>query len=461
MASSPSRSEEPVRTKETLFSGIVLTLGAGGALAIALLAGLGGTGTVVSPQRRILFMGGALLLSAALAASLRLGKDARTAISVTLLSLVVAAYIGEFYVRWTTTHQFWSLGRSLGLSLDDRPRAEVVRDLRREGKNAWPVVHPNLFLDRGESLGLIPLAGVSNATTVLCNEVGPHVVYRSDEHGFRNPPGAWSAADLQLAAIGDSFTLGMCVEDDQSAMALLRRVYPRTLNLGMSGDGPLLELATLKEFLPELKPSRVLWMYFEGNDLTPNLDEERKSPMLQRYLQEGTSQNLVRRQEEVDAALRGWLTQQYEHEARGNFPKHLPPGFWRDFLMLRTFRKSLNLLLPANLPQAHPIDPSLFRRVLEEAERTVSEWDGQLILVYLPWQTRFSDQGARAELDQAREKVLSVVRELQIPLIDVEPAVEKKGGATLYVRRPGGHFTPQGYRVVADTILAALQPRAE
>ena len=44
-------------------------------------------------------------------------------------------------------------------------------------------------------------------------------------------------ADVVL--IGDSFTNGYCVPDDSSLAGALRRRWPRTLNLGTGGSGPL------------------------------------------------------------------------------------------------------------------------------------------------------------------------------------------------------------------------------
>lgn len=34
---------------------------------------------------------------------------------------------------------------------------------------------------------ILPLAGISHATTVYCNELGQYTIYQRDEHGFHNP----------------------------------------------------------------------------------------------------------------------------------------------------------------------------------------------------------------------------------------------------------------------------------
>ena len=68
----------------------------------------------------------------------------------------------------------------------------------------------------------------------------------------------------------------------------------------MVGSGPLLELATLKEYLTAIKPETVLWFYFEANDLQ-DLADESKNPVLMRYLQQRDfNQHLMGRQAEID-----------------------------------------------------------------------------------------------------------------------------------------------------------------
>lgn len=123
---------------------------------------------------------------------------------------------------------------------------------------------------------VFPHGGMSNKVTAYCNESGTHEWYESDEHGFHNPKGVWSAAQIDVVAVGDSYTQGHCVASDTNFVALIRQRYPRTLNLGINGQGPLMTLATLRDYGLSLKPKIVLWFFYEGNDMT-DLAEE-KSP---------------------------------------------------------------------------------------------------------------------------------------------------------------------------------------
>ena len=66
--------------------------------------------------------------------------------------------------------------------------------------------------------------------------------------------------------IGDSFTQGACVNPKKFAGNLSKISNASVLNLGFAGNGPLLELATLKEYIELINVKKILWFYFEGND---------------------------------------------------------------------------------------------------------------------------------------------------------------------------------------------------
>src|SRR5215510_13425661 len=69
--------------------------------------------------------------------------------------------------------------------------------------------------------------------------VVPSSVMKVTNMDSTNPRGLWAQGSVKIVALGDSFTHGYCVPDDKNFIALVRRVHPGTLNLGMAGDGPL------------------------------------------------------------------------------------------------------------------------------------------------------------------------------------------------------------------------------
>jgi hypothetical protein len=86
-----------------------------------------------------------------------------------------------------------------------------------------------------------------------------------DPWGYRNPT-ELERADVAL--IGDSFVEGWYVSDEQTAAQRLRARLGRPVaNLGIAGYGPMQEFLVLTRDGMRLKPSVVVWFFYEGNDL--------------------------------------------------------------------------------------------------------------------------------------------------------------------------------------------------
>lgn len=376
------------------------------------------------------------------------------------------------------------MAKQLGINFDGRSGLEVVGDLRKKGTDAYPVVSPlTLILD--SPIGLVqdqadlrlkskiiidgaeavPLSGISHKVSVLCNDSGEYTIYNSDEFGFHNPKGLWNASRVDIAALGDSFTHGFCVSSDKAFVALIRKRYPKTLNLGMLGDGPLLMLATLQEYLKATRPKIVLWFYFEGNDLR-DLGIERKHPLLMRYVTDDSfSQGLRYRQIEIDQALAAYVKTIEDKkpaelrqfiEALTSDPE-LPQRI-KEIVKLEHLRQRLGLVFHG-LHKPAPVSAysdvlELFAKVLARADGSVNAWGGKLYFVYLP---EWGSFGQPDSGDGRRELVLEMVQSLGIPVIDIHPAFQaQQDPLAMFPFRINGHYNEAGHRVVAETVLKSV-----
>lgn len=375
------------------------------------------------------------------------------------------------------------LAEQYGIEIDTRTRLDVITDLGRRGIDAVPSVIPRIQLKfpRKEHAGdggdpMIALSGTSNKTTILCNESGQHVIYDSDEHGFHNPKGLWDSSRIDVVAAGDSFVQGYCVPSDKNFVAIIRQRYPATVNLGMAGEGPLLTLATIKEYARTLKSRLVLWFYFEGNDL-PELKDERLSPLLMRYLEDDFSQHLLERQSESDRIIldliqKARIVRQEEekrkdanNQQRSRIGTAIQMTF--TFIKLDFLRPRLGLVSGSKFTEQISLSSELesqmklFREILWQARACVSSWGGTLYFVYLPNWTRYdkvrpADQSYRAAEDQAIP-VLRVAGDLGIPVIDIRPAFQARSDPmSLFPFRGPGHYNEEGHRLVAEEVLKAL-----
>lgn len=335
-------------------------------------------------------------------------------------------------------------------SFDARSNFEVIQQLRREGVQAYPTTYPGFYLEKGlaavkEEEILLPLGGIANRTLVFCNESGTYAIYKSDEHGFRNPPELYQADQVDIALLGDSFTQGACVGEAEDIGGWIRKTYPRTLNLGSSGNGPIRMLATLKEYLVPLRPKKVIWIYFE-NDLK-DLKWE-MSTWIVRYLEDNTSQDLINRQHDIDQALIDYIKdRELYHKLQHPILK---------FLRLERLLGKLKLLIkpPRKPVNAAPETIASFRNVLIKTKETVSQWGGRLYFVYLSGIKSVSEP---AHQEPQRDLVLSIVDELKIPLIDTQQSfLKNENPISLFPFQRPNHYNAMGYKLVADTILQSI-----
>ncbi len=181
---------------------------------------------------------------------------------------------------------------------DDRDRYEIFDDLKNFDDNVSLFIKPNSYLLDNKKI--FPLSGISYSKTIFCNQAGFYSLYQSDRYGFNNPDKEWESEEVEYLLIGDSFVHGACVNRPNDMASKLRKVSKKkVLNLGYYGNGPLIEYAVLREYLkPNVK--KIIWFYFEGNDLI-NLKNELKNHLLLKYYNDSFfSQNLIKKQNQID-----------------------------------------------------------------------------------------------------------------------------------------------------------------
>lgn len=380
-------------------------------------------------------------------------------LALAVLSTALALYAAEAVLALTSPvsyEQEWrcrrlgepdkciaALGADLGF--DTRTKLEVLQDAARAGDPLVPSLAGPAVLDRtaGQGSEPLPFGGIARSETVYCNESGEYVVYMSDEHGFRNPPGLYDAPPIAVV-LGDSFARGYCVERDLTSY--LRDGLGPTLNLGIDDAGPLIELAVLREIARPLRPRFVLWLFFEGNDLS-DLEREWQREPLQRYLTAGYRAGLFERQPEIDRRLEGLI-------APGAPLNSFVPGPALSFATLTRLRGLVRRAVAAPPSLDYPFDAERLRAVLVPARDETRAWGGELIVVYLPAWVRFSDV---ERANPHREAILRTVRDLGIPIVDmVEAFAAQRDPLSLFPFRMPGHYTPEGYRLVAVELTDAI-----
>lgn len=342
---------------------------------------------------------------------------------------------------------------------DERSRLEVVRDLRTRGIDAYPGISREWPRDprvrRELPPGLFPLSHASRVEVVECNESGSFLVYSTDELGFNNPPGLLASGRVDLAALGESATLGHCVPEEHSVLAAVRRVYPRTANFGMAGTHTLSQLATFREYVEPLRPRLVLW--FVNPDYADARDEAR-DPVLRRYLDPGYVQGLRSRQPEVDAAVRR-LAIPLEAAREDAVRRELELASVRRVdraLILAGLRARLSLGPELQRARRSDATTGRFERVLGLVRDATASWGGQLIVVLLPVYREVVSEQIPEPLSHRR--LAELATSLGIPVVNgAELFLEHDDPPALFVNRMQNHPNERGYALLADRVLEAVE----
>jgi len=329
---------------------------------------------------------------------------------------------------------------------------EYLDNLRKIDKNAVPRLLPGFFVESDGVVSqkrIFPLAGISKRLTVHCNESGEMITYPSDRYGFNNPDHVWEKRP-SVIAIGDSFTQGDCVAQEDTIPSTLKKLTgENVINLGMGGNGPLIQYATLAEYGSILRPKLVLWLYFEGNDLF-ELVTEQQSPTLVSYLESSNSQRLIERQAEIDGVLLKWLESQ--DFSRGKYTI-------QNFFKLKRLRGLLLSALsqgvqPRNFASIWP----LMQKILIQGKKITESWGGQFIFVYLPAYPRYSGDVIDQNQYLDKSSVIESVKRINIPVIDIHENFSNEEDPLKYFpHRRNGHYSKEGYLMVSRSLAEKLE----
>ena len=346
------------------------------------------------------------------------------------ISLIVSLYLFEGYLIFKpqiskeqiSKEQLYE--KQTSNKWDRRDILDIYESLKMTNNNIT-IATPQKFLSG--------ISGVSNSETIFCNENGYYSIYQSDRYGFNNPNTEWDKKEIEYFLVGDSYTHGACVNRPNDIGSVLRNLSNKSvLNLGISGNGPLIEYATLREYLDK-NVKKVLWIYYEGNDLI-DLASEKKNDILINYLKDlNFTQNLKTKQNYIDSVISRWIN---EKKRTGNIIK---------FIKIQNTRYLIHSALTPT-----PTVTSEFKKILQLTKELTNENNSKLYFVYLPEYIRY----AKYYDNTSYNLVKNIVTELKIPFIDIHKEVFEKeqNPLILFPFELYGHYNVEGYKKVAETI---------
>jgi len=392
-------------------------------------------------------------------------------LAVFLVTTIFGLYGSELALGWsaavrTPRETRACMAEDAGVSFDARSRRDVVLDERAQGGRWYPTVSPRHFYGGHEltidGRAVLPLGGVPLSGIVNCNENGYFATFRSDEYGFNNPPGSWEGDEpFDVFLVGDSFTVGSCVRPGESFADLVRARWPRTLNLGSTANGPLAELACLREYLRGRRARVVLWAYVEENDLADLFDRELSEPILRRYLEPDFSQGLVGLQDRLGPALEAFVADAMEvagaeEEAAANRGLMDTLVDRLSLARVRTLLFRARRALDPAPRRTYDLEP--LREVLALARDEAKRAGARLALVYLPEFHRYAATEGNSSASHLQAGVRAVAASLGFDYVDVPAAFARNDNPRrLFPFGLHGHYDAAGHALVAQEILAYLE----
>ena len=314
---------------------------------------------------------------------------------------------------------------------------EFVKNYENEyKKNIFPASHPDFNITNNE---FIPLGDISYTQIALCNESGDWSLFKSDRYGFNNKDQLWDNNN-KILLVGDSYVQGACVKSEENISSqIMKKSDHKVLSLANSKTGPLSQLGYLLEYIELIKPTKIIWFYYEGNDFE-DLKFEKKNLIAQKYLDDQV-QNLKEKQYEVDYILKQKIL---------NYKKNQTNEF-KSFIKLTRIKNFLYTLYSIYRPYSEK-DLNIYKKIITKFKKTASQYNSEFYLVYVPSFYRYS-MPTNFKDKYSKEKVLQIINSENIKFLDLSDFFNVKNYKSFFPHGQFGHFNSKGYSLIADEII--------
>lgn len=366
------------------------------------------------------------------------------------ISLITSLYAFEAFISFEFISKEKIYEKETGKKFDKRSKFEIYKDLKKINNKIAVKVSPNNHINK---YSIQPLSGIANVETIYKNENGYYMIFNSDRYGFNNPDKYWDMKNIEYVMSGDSFAHGCCVNAPNDIASVLRSLSGKlVLNLGYSGNGPLIQYATLREYLkPNTK--KVLWFYFEGNDLR-DLKIESESIILNNYLVDSSfTQNLKPKQTEINKLLRKIIKKREKNAALEE--EKLKKKVFKEkilrFVKLFNIRQSI---FPKQQQPELPIEN--FKLIMNKTKELVDKNNSELYFIYLPEYSRYTN---RKYDNKYYHEIKNIITDLDINFVDIDREVfqKQKEPIKLFPFERVGHYNEKGYKNVGEVIYKFIK----
>jgi hypothetical protein len=376
-----------------------------------------------------------------------LKKNVRVFISIIFLSFIISFYFYEYYQKMNNDKNLKNILNNLN---NENNSIKKTFDNLKKHSSTYAFWIPKII----NNDKFLILSGKSLSKTIHCNEGGFFSIYDSDRYGFNNPDQYWDVKEIDYLFIGDSFTHGACVNRPNDISSVVKLITnKKVLNLGITANGPLRNLAILKEYSPE-KVKNIIWIHTDNDVL--DLINEKKNSVLLNYLNiKDFKQNLKNNQKEINHFLG-------DGDLEGGYSKvkiYSIVDFFKLYYFRNNFYQIYQNYIISNIIKT---EDQLYFKIIEEASLFAKERGANFYLVYLPSSASISYDKSLLKYFFKEMKSYILVSETakkqNLNFIDLnKQLLRKESDPSKLFYGLISHYNELGYKKISEYIVKALR----
>lgn len=306
---------------------------------------------------------------------------------------------------------------------------------------------------------IIPFRGPVKKQTLSCDEALNFKLINNDRYGFKNPDYVYEDK-IEILVLGDSYAEGLCEDEKNDISGHLRDKKYNSINLGVTGSGPLTSLAIIREYIEYFKPNYVVYLYFEGNDLH-DLNWEKQTHLIN-YLNDDFKRDYYNLKDDIKATLEEFQKYRISQLDQIDLKKNLKEKnnnknnfiqLLKDIVELQNLKGIIRSTILFN-DQSY--DTKLFFDIVKKINFEVISNDSELIFIYLPSWSRYFEKFHKNQFIYKKKKEIigKLKKKYDIKIIDFEEILSSKKNKKKYFPLEFvGHYNSDGYKLLANEII--------
>ena len=362
------------------------------------------------------------------------------------------------------------LAKEKKINFDARSQEQVYVDLKSKNESIKPgflyakhFSDLKIFKEAKKNNEIIPFRGPINSFTVSCAEDLQYKLIKNDKYGFKNNNIIYEKK-IQNFLLGDSYAEGLCENNKNDIAGHLNKKKYYTINFGVTGTGPLISLAILREFGNYFKPKNVIYLYFEGNDLD-ELNYEKEDTTLINYLNDNFNQDyfnkyddiksfLIKAEQETEKIIYSKSKNTFQPNKKNKLD--ILKAHLKDILEINNLRNIFKYKIFNKQKTEYELD--LLYKIVEKMKNETKKWNGNYIFVYVPtWSryfTKYTKYDAKIDL---KDEIIQNLKKKNINILDLTDFFDKTENIKkFYPLGYLGHYNSTGYNKIAEIIEKSL-----